>query len=762
MKTHPSVFLANRTRFAARWPQQAAHLDQSLAKKIKEDPKEVSLWFKRLDLLNIRALIVYGVGMGAVYREAEAWLKEDNNRYLVFIEDHPDAFSAFLGTETATQALNNPQVVFFPFHIPENYDWSLVADDFKWLFTFIAVLSYRLTVHPENLHEDPDFCDRLISHLYTNLMHSNRQFREYFVNQKLKFRNFYHNLVLLPQASGLAHGLFDQFKNVPAIICGAGPSLEKQIPYIRELIKNERALVFASGSAMNALTQAGIVPHFGGAIDPYDTQESRQLTQWGFQVPFFYRNSYCYKALRLVHGPRLYITGSGGLDVAKWFEDRLGITSDEAIVPGMSTTNFCTEVAGALGCNPVVFVGTDLAYTKKERYAPGVEAHAAANQGDRDDIHKMSDNIVEVTDVWGEPITTKWSWLFEAMSLTSFARRYAHIDVWNATEGGMPVMEIPNKYFKEVVEQLRFSQGDLHTRIHEAILRSPIPANCSEKLPEAIEEWSQSLYRCHMVCMQLQLEIPEAAQKLVEGEKDSPRISELESQLRSEPAYLFLLKTLEEKYQETLFREKICWEWHFDAFPKETQVTKPLQWKWATMKYLSEAANYHLQELLDALKTTLSTPKKTENVPHASEVPLEGGLRHGEIALYHSNGQLFAKEHWVHGDLDGLQQYYYSDGTLHAQFHYRGGWIDGDVTLNFPNGQAQRILHLHRGKAHGVERLWNEAGQLIMECDYRAGKPAGKARWWHPNGRLAREVHYHPALNRIEVKEWDPEGKPLT
>lgn len=757
MNAKLSPFLANRALFASRWPQQAAFLEQKQAAVLPEDPEEMARWFSGLELNQMQALVIYGVGQGGAYARALPWLKEKEDRYLVFIEDNPDAFAGFLGQDLATQMLNDPQVVIFPFHIGEEYDWSRMANDFSWLFSFLAVMPYRLTAHPANVREDADFADRLISHLYTNLMQANRHFRESFVNQKHTYRNFYHNMILLPQAAGVGHGLFQQFKDIPAVICGAGPSLEKQLPYLRELVKGERALVFAAGTAMNILTQAGIIPHFGGAIDPHDTQESRQLTQWGFQVPFFYRNRYCYKALRLVHGPRLYITGGQGANPASWFEERLGLKNDEAIVTGMSTTNFCTEIAGAMGCNPIIFVGVDLAYTGKERYAHGVEAHAADNQSEREGIHSISPNAMIVQDVNGKEILTKWPWLFEAMCLTSFARRYPHVKVVNATEGGMPVLEIPNKKFQEVVKGLALSQGDLHTKIHETIQASPLPADCITKLGAAFEEWSQSLYRCFNLCVKLQLEIPEWAHSLSLGEavhERAARVSQLEEELHKEPAYRYLLAKMEETYAETNFRESIRLQWHPQAYSEIDRQTKPLQWKWATVKFLGDTADYHLQVLLEALRTTLAPPKAKPGASHPSEVPLENGFRHGEIHLYHANGQMFAREHWVKGELEGIQQYYYPDGSLHAEFCYVKGAIHGDVVLNYPNGKPQRRFHMHEGKLDGVERLWDEAGQLRMECDYRKGKPCGQARWWHPDGRLAREVTYHENSPRVDIQEF--------
>ncbi len=76
---------------------------------------------------------------------------------------------------------------------------------------------------------------------------------------------------------------------------------------------------------MNALNTVGVLPHFGVGIDPNPAQYSRIIMNQAFETPFFYRNRMYYKALDLVHGERLFSTGSGGHDIGHWFEEKLGI-----------------------------------------------------------------------------------------------------------------------------------------------------------------------------------------------------------------------------------------------------------------------------------------------------------------------------------------------------------------------------------------------------------------------------------------------------
>ena len=133
-------------------------------------------------------------------------------------------------------------------------------------------------------------------------------------------------MLQLPHAYN-GNGLFECFKDVPAIICGAGPSLDKNIDLLARL--KDKALIFAGSTALNALIGKKILPHFGAAIDPHIHQYSRVAAAEPFPYPFFYRNRLYHEALLAISGPRLYLTGDGGYATGNWFEKMLDIEGED-------------------------------------------------------------------------------------------------------------------------------------------------------------------------------------------------------------------------------------------------------------------------------------------------------------------------------------------------------------------------------------------------------------------------------------------------
>jgi hypothetical protein len=162
-----------------------------------------------------------------------------------------------------------------------------------------------------------------------------------------------------------ALALEDQFPGVPAFIIGAGPSLDKNIHLIAEAAR--KGLVFASNSSALALAKYGIVPQFLVCIESIDIS-SRLDT-----IPFLDQTI---RTFSLSANPRTLRTGSGPLlpfyealpQYSVPLEELLGV-SGVGVCGSVSTAAF--SLALRFGCNPVVLVGQDMAFTAGRTYAGG-------------------------------------------------------------------------------------------------------------------------------------------------------------------------------------------------------------------------------------------------------------------------------------------------------------------------------------------------------------------------------------------------------
>lgn len=298
--------------------------------------------------------LLYMVGLegGDDQREALKWLSQGDH-HLVFLEPDVHRLADWLNSEGAREVVSHEKC---EVHL---LDASICRE-----------LAHR------QQHSNRD-CAVQASSRYVALLPAVRQellgfaddarrVRDEFLRGgDLFYRNFYANVRRLSGAR-LGTSLFGAFHDVPAIICGAGPSLPEQLPQ-----RYGGALLLAAGSGLNALLAQGVFPHFGVALDPHHYQLSRVLMHSGFEIPIFFRLRWHAEALAALHAPRLYLPGAGGYSLVEWLESEMDIEGP-ILEEGPSATCLAVELAQALGCNPVYLAGVDLGLRDGHLYAPGV------------------------------------------------------------------------------------------------------------------------------------------------------------------------------------------------------------------------------------------------------------------------------------------------------------------------------------------------------------------------------------------------------
>lgn len=449
---------------------------------------EATGWFSGLTLDKTDVLIVYGVGLGYYYQAAKNWLKAKKERYLVFLEDDLAVIKLFFETETATQLLEDKKIQLLYFK--ELSDKEPLFESLYWDFAqkkmqVSGLLAYQ--THKSAFYNELRYKIAFDSAVKNALIDEYLRFGGAF------FINFYQNMLQLPR-SYLGNRFFGNYTGVPAIICGAGPSLEKNIHVLKTL--TDKALIFAGGSSVNALNAAGFQPHFGAGIDPNPMQQVRLMANQAFEVPYFYRNRMYHDAFKTIHGPRLYITGAGGYDIAEYFEEKFDI-KEEFLDEGHNVVNFCVEIAQAMGCNPIIFVGMDLAYTGMRAYAPGVVDQVQVNEATLVSADDYDELAIVQTDIYGKPIYTLWKWIAESKWISDYAKEHPLTKFVNATEGGLGFAGVPNETLKDTAEELLKNTYDLDNRVFADIQNSAMPQVTPEAVNQAMVELKDSLIRCH-------------------------------------------------------------------------------------------------------------------------------------------------------------------------------------------------------------------------------------------------------------------------
>ena len=270
-------------------------------------------------------------------------------------------------------------------------------------------------------------------------------------------------------------GSFDvgalSLKGIPAIVCGAGPSLD---PKQLERFEN-KAVIIGGGSAIAAL---GKRLHLALAFDPNEEEYHRLKEAAIDDVPLIYGARLFPRVFDIAHGPRGYMrTGTGG-EIDLWLEEKLGLhpvmSHLDFSTEALSVTTMCIALAASMGCSPIILAGCDLALTDGKEYTSGVA------------VRKLHEGVAE-TLTQHKGVTTRTKWVLESRAIADYAKRHAEIEWINATPQGIGFTGITYQGLDTIDLPDR---GDLRH-----LIRSQFVSIEADPEP-SLRELKQSLLRC--------------------------------------------------------------------------------------------------------------------------------------------------------------------------------------------------------------------------------------------------------------------------
>jgi hypothetical protein len=267
------------------------------------------------------------------------------------------------------------------------------------------------------------------------------------------------------------------FRGTPAILVAAGPSLSKNIEQLRKA--RDHAIIIAAQTTLKPLLARGIQPHFVTSLDYSDL--SRQFFE-GVDLP---------PDLILVAEPKAswHVIDTFRGDVGQ--PQRRAVLLDNTFAhrcvgpalakrtpmePGATVMHLAFYLAQWLGCDPIIFIGQDLAFSGHTYYTPGVAMHRAwqAELGrycslemkEWERIVRHRQILRKIEDIDGRQIyTDEQMFTYLEQFERDFARSAAR--VIDATEGGarkfgaevMPLASAIEQFCQRRVDQAKLSIG---------------------------------------------------------------------------------------------------------------------------------------------------------------------------------------------------------------------------------------------------------------------------------------------------------------
>ncbi|WP_198006296.1 motility associated factor glycosyltransferase family protein [Alkaliphilus oremlandii] len=435
--------------------------------------KEAKIWIEGITLENEDSIIILGLGLGYYLQDL---VEKFKGKKIIIIEPEIHIFYKSIKMKDYSRYISDDNIVFIINH--DKYTVRSLIEHYiknrkiKNIY-FAHLPSYN------NMYEE------YISDLYkqirslVKLMEGNLYTE--IISSKRWVYNILRNIKFIPKNS-IVDKVKDIIKNVPIIIISAGPSLENNIHLLNKV--KEKAIIIAVGSAVNILEKNNIQPNIILAIDGNKAEGNIFKNAKNHNPLLIYDNVIYYESLLDYSGPKMWLTLKSDKYMDRFCE-KLEIKSNKFLTGG-SVANLALDFGKWVEATYIIFLGQDLCYTKEKLYADG-----AVHQ---EHIENKDKYIIE-KDIYGKEVYTKSAFL----NFKSWFEDYVNYNklnkgIFNCTEGGLPILGVPNISFQEVIDNYLIKEYNIEEKmnyLHE------IQANISmEAYEELICKYELELDRC--------------------------------------------------------------------------------------------------------------------------------------------------------------------------------------------------------------------------------------------------------------------------
>lgn len=322
----------------------------------KYDPeKEAKRLTEDINYKKIDVFILFGVGLG--YHLEELLKNIFPGSLIIAIEKEKEIYKAALNIWKEKNFLSCPQVTFC---IDQNIDsvTKLISDKFSFIkHKGLRVIEFRP-------------CISLNLEYYQVLRKKIEDLIDYKVTQNLTLASFGHlwqenicrNLREIIKNSGVVN-LFQRFRNTPAFIVAAGPSLDKNVHQLKKA--KDRGIIICVDTALKTLQNLDILPDLMVSVDPQE-KNFKKLEDLNCDNIFLVVADITYWKIPLISPKKfIYTTNHPFFLYLLSVIDKKGMLNSA----GGSVATVSMDLAKKMGCNPIILVGQDLAFSDASSHA---------------------------------------------------------------------------------------------------------------------------------------------------------------------------------------------------------------------------------------------------------------------------------------------------------------------------------------------------------------------------------------------------------
>lgn len=253
--------------------------------------------------------------------------------------------------------------------------------------------------------------------------------------------------------------LVSMFQGKPAICVSTGPSLARNIHLLRDV--QDKAVIIAVGQALRPLLAYDIRPDFICTVDFGDVNMTHYAGLCDEDVPLVTINKTYAPLLKAYRGPKFISAGAHSVETTHTVLKDMG-----ELPQGGSVAHMVFGLAANLGCDPIVFIGQDLALGEASHFgladsSGSVKVEDGVIRWKIDDprspmLHAREDITMGpaqyVPGWWGQSVLTNTGLM---TFITSMERLVSQCPakVINCTEGGCHLEGTHRMFLADVIEK---------------------------------------------------------------------------------------------------------------------------------------------------------------------------------------------------------------------------------------------------------------------------------------------------------------------
>ncbi|MDX9754167.1 MAG: DUF115 domain-containing protein [bacterium] len=292
-------------------------------------------------------------GMGLGYAVKWVWENYRENFYdLLIVEQDPFIFRCALEAVELQEVLRHPRT-----RIHVGSDLSAWKELISAAMPAMMSSALRVIPHPSLQRQNPAFYKAALDIVAQKMQQTKAEIDFMIHSGPQIHENLWRNLPTIADAYGV-NAVRGCLAGQPAIVCAAGPSLDKNIQQLRD--RQAQYPIIAVDTAFRTLQKNGIVPDIVVAADPtplntahFEDTRPRPETILAFNPEVYHTIPSRWPGLRL-------FLNLDKEEFTRWLERRLGPFGYNP--KGGSVGHTAFFLAQAMQADPIIFLGLDLSF----------------------------------------------------------------------------------------------------------------------------------------------------------------------------------------------------------------------------------------------------------------------------------------------------------------------------------------------------------------------------------------------------------------